>query len=432
MALLDEEIPMPGYAPSRKSRVQDVCSWTHLARLIVLAAAVGSVTARAEALTEQQAIQRALARPGVAEVERQHLSAADSAVAEAGRWPNPVLSLDRDQTRATGTETTETVWKLSQTLDLSGKRALAAQGAERRRDATVAEQGLARQDMTVRVRQTFAEALAQEQNLKVMSAWRSRLADTGKTVTRLATSGEVSGYDKRRLDRELQTARATYLQTDAGLMRTRHQLANLVAADDPAATRVIGELLPAPAQDLDSLLARLPARADLRLLSAQSEALASEGKAAGRGWAPDVTVGIGQKEIDTVTGTEKGLALSFAVPLPLLDRGQPQAARLHALAKAASAEKRLRLSAAEADVKGTWHQLQALRDAAIAFRASALAESRTLSRIAEKAYRAGEAGVLELLDAYRAELDAERMIIDLELRARLVRIELDSLAGAAP
>lgn len=402
-------------------------------RFIVLACVTGGITAgHAGILTEQQAIARALARPAVQEAERQHLLAAESAVSEAGLRPNPVVSLDRDQTRAPAGDSTETTWKISQTLDLSGKRALTRQGAQKRLDAVVAEQAAARQSMTARVRQTFAEALAGEQTRQAMQAWQDRLASAGATVARLAKAGEVSGYDRRRLERELQTARAKRQEADASLIRIRHQLASLVALTDSAALQPAGPLLPAPPADLPTLLAQLPERPDLNALSAQSEALAREGRAAGRGWAPDVTVGVGQKEVDTSTGSEKGLALSFAVPLPLFDRGSPRAARLDAQARAASAEKSLRLATAEADLQGTWQQLRLLREAAMDFRAQSLPASKALSRIAERAYRAGETGVLELLDAYRGELDAELTALDLELRARMVRIELDSLAGAAP
>lgn len=402
-------------------------------RFMVLACITGGITAgHAETLTEQQAITRALARPVVQEAERQQLLAAESAVSEAGLRPNPVVSLDRDQTRAATGDSTETIWKISQTFDLSGKRALTRQGAQKRLDAAVAEQAATRQSMTARVRQTFAEVLAGEQTRQAMQAWQDRLARAGATVARLASAGEVSGYDRRRLERELQTARAKRQEADAGLIRTRHQLANLVALTSSASLQPVGPLLPAPAADLPTLLTQLPERPDLKMLSAQSEALTREGRAAGRGWAPDVTVGVGQKEVDTSTGSEKGLALSFAMPLPLFDRGTPRAARLDAQARAASAEKSLRLATAEADLQGTWQQLQLLREAAMDFRAQTLSASKELSRIAERAYRAGETGVLELLDAYRAELDAELTALDLELRARMVRIELDSLAGAAP
>lgn len=88
------------------------------------------------------------------------------------------------------------------------------------------------------------------------------------------------------------------------------------------------------------------------------------------------------------------------------------------------------LAGAAAELRGAWHQAGALRQAAEDFRRESLPASRDLSRIAEAAYRAGEASLLELLDAYRAELDAETTELDLALRARLARIELDHLSGA--
>lgn len=424
---------MSGYTPSGNQQTPAHKVGVRLPTFILLACVVTSASiGHAEVLTEQQAVSRALARSAVVDMERQRLLAAESAISEAGLWPNPVVSMDRDQTRATSGNTTETTWKISQTLDLSGKRALLREGAQKRFDAAKAEQTVNRQSLTTQVRQVFAEALAGEQARQAMQAWQERIAKASATVGRLAKSGEVSGYDKRRLDRELQTAKAKRQHSEASLIRVRHQLAGLTAATDSAALQAVGALLPSSATDLPALIANIPERADLKLLAAQSEAFAREGRAAGRGWAPDVTVGVGQKQVETNTGSEKGLALSFAVPLPLFDRGSPRAARLNAQSSAIKAEKSLRLTTAEADITGTWEQLQILQAAAVSFRQESLTESQALSGIAERAYRAGETGVLELLDAYRGELDAELTALDLELKARMVRIELDSLAGATP
>lgn len=400
--------------------------------ILLVCAMINASIGHAEVLTEQQAISRALARTAVVDMERQRLLAAEGAMSEAGLWPNPVVSMDRDQTRATTGNTTETTWKISQTLDLSGKRALLREGAERRFDAAKAEQRISQQSLTTQVRQVFAEVLAGEQTRKAMQVWQDRIAKASVTVGRLAKSGEVSGYDKRRLDRELQSAKAKRQQSEASLMRLRHQLAGLTATTDSPALQAVGTLLPSSTTDLPALIANIPERADLKLLAAQSEAFAREGRAAGRGWAPDVTVGVGQKQVETSAGSEKGLALSFAVPLPLFDRGSPHAARLHAQSRALKAEQSLHLTTAEADITGTWEQLQILQAAAVSFRQESLTESQALSGIAERAYRAGETGVLELIDAYRGELDAELTALDLELKARMVRIELDSLAGATP
>jgi cobalt-zinc-cadmium efflux system outer membrane protein len=87
-------------------------------------------------------------------------------------------------------------------------------------------------------------------------------------------------------------------------------------------------------------------------------------------------------------------------------------------------------SKSQAELRGIWQQAVGLREAAETYRRESLDGSRELSRIAEAAYRAGEGNVLELLDAYRSELDTELTVLELELRARMTRIELDLLSGA--
>lgn len=400
--------------------------------LLLVAGLLASASyVHADLLTEQRAIALALARTAVVDKEREELLAAESAIAEVGMWPNPIVSVDKDRTRtSTGTDT-ETTWKISQTLDLSGKRSLLQQGARQRFQAAQSEQRVSRQGLTSQVRQVFAEVLAGELRVNALKAWQDRIAKASVTVARLAQSGEVSGYDRRRLARELQTAKAKRQQSEANLVRLQQQLAGLTHMTSRASLRVTGALLPALPPDLPVLMTSLAERADLTLLEAHSRALASESRAAGRGWAPDVTVGVGQKLVETSAGSEKSLVLSLAVPLPLFDRGSPMASRLAAQSRAMKAEQALRLSTAESDMTGNWEQLQHLHAAAVSFRRDALQESQALSGIAERAYRAGETGVLELLDAYRSELEAEMTALDLEFKTRLIRIELDLLAGAA-
>lgn len=83
-------------------------------------------------------------------------------------------------------------------------------------------------------------------------------------------------------------------------------------------------------------------------------------------------------------------------------------------------------------MRGLWRQAGRLRDAAVRFRAQSVDASRELARVAEAAYRAGEGGVLDLLDAYRTLMEAEAEALGLELAARLSRIELDQMTGEVP
>ncbi|MBK9018482.1 MAG: hypothetical protein IPL72_00165 [Sulfuritalea sp.] len=84
------------------------------------------------------------------------------------------------------------------------------------------------------------------------------------------------------------------------------------------------------------------------------------------------------------------------------------------------------------ELVGLHRQLTQLLAAAERYRSDAVAPSADLVRIAETAYRAGESTILELLDAYKGALDAETTALDLEWKAREVRIELDQMTGNHP
>ena len=86
---------------------------------------------------------------------------------------------------------------------------------------------------------------------------------------------------------------------------------------------------------------------------------------------------------------------------------------------------------ADAELRGAWQQADELRKAALAYRSDSPDGTQGLTAIAQAAYQSGEAGLLELLDAYRTELDFSTTALDLALRARLAHIELETLSGVS-
>lgn len=391
-----------------------------------------AVPAMAESLTEQEAVARALARPAMQAQGQSSLQAAQSAVSEAGLWPNPVVSIDRSQVGGASGETTESTYQITQTFDVSGRRQLGLKAAVQRLQTASAQQQAQRLQTTADVLHAFAELLYRQQQLVILEQWQLRIAGVFETVQKLAKAGEVSGYDRRRLQQELQTVAGRRDQAAADLLLAQHRLAGLTGVDDAGHLAASGQLVHDTDLDLAQLRGLLSRRPDIKALQAQSEALALEGRAAGRQWLSDITLGLGQKMVDTPSGGGHGLALSVAMALPVFDRGNAKAARLQAEAESLRAEQLLRHREAEATLNGRWGQMVSLRRAAARFREDSLRNAHELSRIAETAYRAGEVGVLELLDAYRTEMSTAQDALELEQRIRLAGIELNILVGVAP
>lgn len=384
--------------------------------------------ATAAALDEKTALELALARQPFRAAAQGRIDAAEGEARAAATLPNPSLELERERIPGPGGSSNDTTLTVSQRFDLSGRRAFARDAALARLGATRLEQENARRTLVAEVRQAFAEALHEDAALRARADWLERLRAAAATVDRLARAGEVAGYARRRVEREMQSAVARSGAAEAERLRAREILAGLVGA--AARTETLdGLLIPDGAPALESLLSRLDARADLAAMRARAGGFDHERAAAERSRIPDLTVGVGGKRVDEPGRSDTGIVLSLAIPLPLFERGEAPASVAAAQASALRAEHDLARQKAEAGLRGAWQRAERLRDAALSFRRAVPGGPSELVRIAQAAYRAGETGILELLDAYRAELEAETTALELELRARLARIELDALAG---
>jgi len=124
--------------------------------------------------------------------------------------------------------------------------------------------------------------------------------------------------------------------------------------------------------------------------------------------------------------------IAAGITVPLFDRGQAEEQRASANAVIARSEHQLALAEAEGKVRGRWTEVAELTAAARDQDRAAHEEGARLIAIAEAAYRGGELGVLELLDAYRGAYEAELQALDMAASAREARIELDRLTGGLP
>lgn len=378
--------------------------------------------------TEAEAVRLGLARGEVAALEQGAVQAAEAEAVATSQLPNPSLSYSREQL-GNAPETVEEGWMLSQTFDFSGRRALRREAAGRRVDLALADNAARRAEISAEIRRRFHDVLFRQELIRATEAWVRRFDRVEGAVDTLARAGEASGYDRRRLARERQTAAAGLQAQRAELGRDTARLAALMGSSaDPA---VSGELLPPSPRPVEQDLNCMEQRPDLLALSRRAEAAELEGRAAGRGAIPDVTLGIGSKRVDNGVTQEDGLMLSVSVPLPLFDRQQAGRQRAAAEAMQARATLGLARTRSAGDVQGLHRQTEGLRATALDYRATAVAASAELLRIAETAYQGGESSLLELLDAYRGALDSEAAALELEWRARLAYIEYDLLSGSS-
>ncbi len=378
-------------------------------------------------LTEAEAVRLGLTRADFADLERGAVQAAEADALAAGLFPNPTLSYSRESVDGSP-DTVEQTWMLEQAFDISGRRGLHREAASRRVAAVTAGNANRQLQIAAEIRRSFHEVLFRQETIRAAETWAQRFARVEGMVGKLARAGEASGYDRRRLARERQTAEARLAAERAELDRSLARLTALTGV--PEIPLLKGELLPSAPVPVETVLTSLDQRPDLQALSRRAEAADLEGRAAKRGGIPEVTVGVGPKYVDNGITQDNGVALSLSVPLPVFDRQQAGQQRAVAEALQARAEYRLAKSRAEGNLRGLHRQAEGLRATAIDYRSRAVAASPELLRIAETAYQGGESSLLELLDAYRGALETETTALELEKRARDARIEYDLLTGS--
>lgn len=406
------------------------------ARLAIMAVALGlhaGVILADTGLSEAEALRLGLSRPEFSDLSRARLGEAEADALAVTTWANPTLELTRDKTGVTR----EAIWQLTQPLDLSGRRSLREDAAHHRIRAVEFDNLVRRNERAVELRRTFHELLRQQERLRAVGHWAARFAIIGKVVDKLARAGEVAGYDRRRLAREQRSAEARLAESRADLDLSRARLAALIGRELGEGNgvnsdeSVVGHLLPDIPPAMPALQARLAERPDLTALLARAEAAQADNAAAQRNL-PELTVGIGGKRVDDGSLRENGNLVMLSFSLPIFDRQQANDRRSSAQAMAARAELGLARQQAAGELIGLHRQTTQLIAAAEHYRREAVAPSADLVRIAESAYRAGESGILELLDAYKGALETETTALDLEWKAREARIELDQLTGNHP
>jgi cobalt-zinc-cadmium efflux system outer membrane protein len=370
-------------------------------------------------LTEDDAVRIASGSQSVVALTAAQLDIARSDVERERRWLNPAL----DYTREAAGET-EQFLTLTQSFDLSGRRALRRRAAELRVEA--AQQDVAGQQLVLAriVRSEFSRASNQQDLVRALTAWSSKIGAAAETAARLQAGGEVSGYDRRRLERERIGAEARLGAERGALVAAQRRLAGLLGVENLDAVTLQRPTAPAIPDDTE-LTARVEQRPDVLAIAKRIEAATLDARAAQRWRVPlfDLTAGMKNTEADS------GAIFGAGVSVPIFNRNQDELLRANAQLVLLNAERSLLLTRTRGAVSGLAVEARELRSAARLFREQALPTSERLTATAEAAYRAGEVGILELLDAYRTALDAEIEAAELEQRAREAEIELTRALG---
>lgn len=387
-----------------------------VAKAVLLSLVIAGESASAQSLSEAEAVRR-ICRDGPDRAAADALRAAGSAGVEAsGLWPNPSLEAGHERL-FTGLEESETTVGLRVPLPVGGHLGLQEEAAVARAAVHEADaEGL-----------LLGAALALRAELLGASVARARrevLGDHAKTVEGLAATidGLIAGGERAPYDR---------LRTQAEL-RAIASLAEAASADYVTRAERVRAWVGAPVE-IDALEPRAlsaptgktsePPPA-LRALAATAEASGAEARAAERRWVPVPELFAGYRTVSAGASTGHGMSFGLSLPLTFFDHGQGAARKAEAERALAIAE----LGRRERDLTAGQAAISAARMAhaqALARADEAVAAAALLTTQARRLYAAGEASIVDLHDAYEAQLTAE--LGRVEVLAHLAELTLDEM-----
>jgi cobalt-zinc-cadmium efflux system outer membrane protein len=392
-----------------------VCAW--IAGLVSLAPVSGAAQDRTERDVVEMIVRdgpHARAIRAAVEVTRQEQRARLA-------FPNPSVLYSRESAGFTEFLQGEQLLPIFGTRSALSRAGVAATAvAEAERDARLWR---LRADATAAVARLMAEQTRLE-------AAQRHARDVERLIEILRTrerEGEGSRFDRLRAEEELRDARLLVIAAHVDIAAASAALAGMLPADVPLGRITRTESNQEAVVSAEALLTRAASsRAELRALQLAVDRAAGEGEVGKRSRLPAPTVFGGLKRADADAGRERGGIFGVSVSLPLFDNGNRDVARwtaeaVRVEAERASIEREIRAEVARAS------EVLALRQAAVTADGDAAGEE--LMQIAEVAYREGEVGILELLDAVRTAARARMRRIDLRFEHRLAQIAVERAVG---
>ena len=336
-------------------------------------------------------------------------------------YPNPAVTYSRESAGFT-----EFV-QVEQSLPAFGARAALSRAGVAATAAAEADRDVRLWALRSAAAAAAARLVAEQARLELAQAQAREVERLVEILRIREREGEGSRFDRLRAEQELRDTRQLVTSASVSVVEARAALAGLLPGE-VALTRIAGLLEPQPSPvAADALIAKATlAHAELRAVWHLAERATLEADAARRARLPSPSLFGGLKRADDVSGRQTGGVFGLSVALPVFDAGGRESARwaverARAEAERASIEGRIR-----SEIIGA-SEVLAMRQAALSQEPQGAADE--LVEIAEVAYREGEVGILELLDAVRTASRARIRNVDLRLQVRLAQIALERAVG---
>ncbi|HPU52365.1 MAG TPA: TolC family protein [Burkholderiaceae bacterium] len=404
--------------------------------LVPLACLLLPAIAAAQQPTPTYTLQDLLARarlesPALATSRAEQLSARAGIITARAR-PNPEISFDPGRLTARRNDViggASSAISISQPIESPWLREARLNNANARVELAVAQTGALQSNLNAAIRDRFfdllrlrAEQQALQEDLQLTEQIRDRVEVRVRT-------GEAPRFDSLRAEAEVATVRKNVDATALRQRQARFALRQLVSpnleadfeiglqADDSrllTETDYLALKYAVVERNPDVVVAREAVNgADLQIELERQQII------------PSVTLRATHERDPSSALTRVGAHIT----IPLLNRREGPIAEARANAERARLALDQRRFEADASFEGAWQAYRAALSQVQAIEGGILERSRRILAVAEAAYRLGERGILEYLDAQRQFRLVRNELLTARFELQRARTDLERLAG---
>jgi outer membrane protein, heavy metal efflux system len=362
---------------------------------------------------------------------RAQLAASRAAIITASAYPNPdaEAALGSSRARVPGTTSGPThSIDLAQPIDLPSVRAPRIRAAEFGAQASLLAFEDVRLQLRAAVKQAFYDVLRRKAEVELFADTQQLLQETRNRIAVRVEVGEAAKFELVRADAELATAT---IQTESARLRVAQALGVLrgvIGAPLGLDLDVIGSLeqavqLPSMEALRREALDRQPlvrsARADIARAEARLET-----ERALRTPQPRVIAGVER------TPEQQQYRFGIGLPIPIWNQRQGPIGEAVAAFQESTAVLDARRVETLAAIDGAVARYRVANQQIAAFEGGILKQAQDALRVAEAAFRFGERGFIDVLDAQRVLRGVRTELVTARFEQQAALIEIERLRAA--
>lgn len=326
-------------------------------------------------------------------------------------YPNPEVSINREQLNAGTIDYRETTYMLSQPVELLGQPFLRSRSASKSREAAELQFEYNRLQLLAQVKVLYAEYWQLSQKREIYSQALEVIRKARESARERQAEGTFSGLQVQRFNVELSRYKKQRDEVKLDLRQTGNRLASyLFAGENPETEFQLSDSLtvtPVALQEEAIIRYALANRADLKALKQRSEASKLRYKVEKRDRLPDLNIDVGYKQQSD--GAE-GFVIGGSVKVPIFDRNRGNVTMRKAEARSRETEITLKNQQVRNQVETAYERVELILEQWRSMQEDDLQAS--MLEAARAAYQEGRYSLVELLDATRAYVDGQTMIYE--------------------